>query len=76
MEDEQKPDFAWGQSEFKPVTIVVEYGNGQVRRFPAHEGWRVENLGGVPCIIINRGVFHTYVPLPGGVSFDLVHGGE
>lgn len=65
-------DFMWGPSSHTPATLVVEYLDGQTRRYVADQGWRIERRNEVPCIILGDGAPGTYIPLDGVRSFDVV----
>lgn len=73
MEDEQgKPGFTLGPATHTPVVLVVEYADGQTRRYRVSQGWQIEKIGGVSCLVLGRGAPCTYIPLSGVLSFDLV----
>lgn len=70
------PDFVLGPGTRIPLVLIVEYADGQERRFEAADGWQVEIRNGVSLLVIGRSTPRTYIPLGNVLSIlDAPNGG-
>jgi hypothetical protein len=73
MSTDEDPDFVMGPARPAPVVLVVEYADGQERRYPGGV-WRIERVGEATCLIVGNGIPCTFVPLDSVLAFGLAPG--
>jgi hypothetical protein len=51
------------------IQLVVTYDDHQIMYFPVRDSWKIDNP--TRCIVIDRGIPRTYIPLDRVRSFDV-----